>query len=433
MIFLIILILTTISIAGSAAFFSVYGLAYTFSGTFWSVVIMGVSLEAGKLVAASYLYRYWTKTHLILKSYLMLGIAALMLMTSIGIFGYLSAGYQSDVLSLKQVDTQVATLQEEKDRQLRRKKEIDTQITQIPTDNVRAKERLIKQFRGEQEQVTARVNEIDQQLLQLKQQQIKTEAHVGPIVYIAKAMGLDTDGATKYLIFLIIFAFDPMAIALTLAVNIMIKLREEKERLSLPPETQQPVLLEEDKPVAKSSKEEMIQSQLIEQELEDDLPPVVSFPEDTDFLTDEQMDIVRKIKVPENLKQVSPPLPFETPLENKEPTTEAPPSIIEQAPEPVKEEQTDPLAKLIADNLLQRLTTEEDRLVQDMLSTKTHSTDYTGIHHNPITAHHTLTLSEKLAEIRKYYYTLINKSYRTELENNHLERASTILRKHKML
>ena len=98
MAFIIILIFATTAIATAAAFFSVYGLAFTFSGTFWSVVVMGASLELGKLVAASYLYRYWEKTNKILKWYLISGIAALMVLTSTGIFGYLSAGYQTDAL-----------------------------------------------------------------------------------------------------------------------------------------------------------------------------------------------------------------------------------------------------------------------------------------------------------------------------------------------
>ena len=85
--FLIVLIVTTCSIAGTAAFFSVYGLASTFSGTFWAVVFMGSSLEAGKLTAASFLYRYWSKVGWAIKMYLMGAVLALMVITSMGIFG----------------------------------------------------------------------------------------------------------------------------------------------------------------------------------------------------------------------------------------------------------------------------------------------------------------------------------------------------------
>lgn len=229
MAFIIILIFATSAIASAAAFFSVYGLASTFSGTFWSVVVMGASLELGKLVAASYLYRYWEKTNKVLKWYLISGIAALMILTSTGIFGYLSAGYQTDALPLKQVEEKVKVLEVEKERLIARKTQIDTQIAQLPQNSIKGRTQLIKGFKDEQATVTTRIGELDKELLELKTNVIEAEAHVGPIAYIATAFGLNSDNATKYLIYIIIFAFDPMAIALTLATNNVLRLRKEEE------------------------------------------------------------------------------------------------------------------------------------------------------------------------------------------------------------
>ena len=226
MLFIIILFLTAFSIAGSAAFFSVYGLANTFHGTFWAVVLMGGSLEVGKLVAASYLYRYWKATQFILKSYLMIGVLALMMLTSTGIFGYLSTGYMTDTLPLKQIQQQISLLDEEKGRLVERKKQIDAQIANLPADYSKSRIKLMNSFKSEQETTTTRVATLDQEILKLKTSEIQTEAHIGPITYIAKALSLDTDNATKYLIYLIIFVFDPMAVALTLAVNIAIRERQ---------------------------------------------------------------------------------------------------------------------------------------------------------------------------------------------------------------
>ncbi len=228
MIFIALLVLTTTAIAGAAAFFSVYGLAATFSGTFWSVVMMGASLEAGKLIAASYLYRYWNKTNKWLKTYLMAGVATLMILTSTGIFGYLSSGYQQDVLPLKQAEEQVKVLEGEKERLIARKTQIDEQIANLPQNSVKGRVQLIKGFKDEQATVTTRIAALDKEILEHKTKLIQTQAHIGPITYIASAFGLDTDNATKYLIYLIIFAFDPMAVALTLAVNIAVRLRKEE-------------------------------------------------------------------------------------------------------------------------------------------------------------------------------------------------------------
>ena len=250
MIFIVLLIISAVAIASSAAFFSVYGLANTFSGTFYGVIVMGASLEAGKLMTASYLYRYWEHTHVVLRSVLLAVCLAVMLLTSGGIFGFLSTGYQADVLPLKQKSDQVKLLDEERTRNLARKLQIDDLMTKNTTtvtnvqaadgsidknaarvlhETTRSRESMVKQYKEEQKQVTIRISEIDKEILPLKQELIKTEAHVGPIIYVAKAFNLDPDNATKYLIYLIIFAFDPMAIALTLAVNVALRVRKEEK------------------------------------------------------------------------------------------------------------------------------------------------------------------------------------------------------------
>lgn len=262
--FIVLLMAAATAIAGAAAYFSVYGLAYTFSGVFWSVVVMGASLEAGKLVAASYLYRYWDRTGWILKTYLISGVIALMVLTSTGIFGYLSTGYQQDVLPLKQKQQQVQLLEAEKSRALNRKQQIDEIIAgnsstaasagtganaaRILRETNRGRDQVSRQFREEQKEVTQRVAQLDKELLALKQDLVQAEAHIGPIMFVAQAFNMGADDATKWLIFLIIFAFDPMAVALTLAVNIALRLhKEDLEKAKQQPEVV-PVPLPEPEP-----------------------------------------------------------------------------------------------------------------------------------------------------------------------------------------
>jgi len=96
-----ILGITAIVIALVAAFFSVYGIATLFAGAFTLTAIMASALEVGKLVAVTFLYRYWKKTQGFLKAYLSIATFVLMIVTSIGIFGYLSAAYQKSALEFK--------------------------------------------------------------------------------------------------------------------------------------------------------------------------------------------------------------------------------------------------------------------------------------------------------------------------------------------
>lgn len=231
MFFILLLILTTTSIAGAAAFFSVYGLAHTFSGTFWSVVWMGGSLEAGKLIAASFAYRYWNRTPWILNAFLVMSIVVLMLLTSVGIFGYLSSGYQTDTLSFKQNEQQTILLEKEEKELQTRKQQIDKQIAELPANFVKGRKQLIDSFQSETGRINKRLPEISVEVQKLKTEQIKAEAHVGPIIYIAKVFDMPTDNATKWLIFLLIFVFDPLAVTLTICVNIALKIRKDDKKV----------------------------------------------------------------------------------------------------------------------------------------------------------------------------------------------------------
>ena len=225
--FIVLLSIGALLLATVSGFFSVWGLAQTYSGIFWCVVAMGVAIEYGKLIAISYIYRFWNEGPKLLNYYLLIAITAVMLVTGAGHYGFLSSGYQTDSLPLKQVQEQITVLEEERTRVLDRKAQIDTQISQLPTNSVRGRTQLIRQFRGEQQQTTARVTELDAKLLELKQQRITSEAHTGPIVFIAKAANVDTDTATHYLTLLLIFVFDPLAIALTWATNVAIRKRAD--------------------------------------------------------------------------------------------------------------------------------------------------------------------------------------------------------------
>ena len=108
--------LSALLIAGSAAAFSVYGLAKLFSGAFLSVVIMAGALELGKLVTASFLYRYWKVINWFQKVYMTIATIVLVFITSAGIFGYLSNAYQGATLEFEKQSTELLTIEERIDQ-----------------------------------------------------------------------------------------------------------------------------------------------------------------------------------------------------------------------------------------------------------------------------------------------------------------------------
>lgn len=220
MIFGAFLMLIAVSIAGVAAYFSVYGLAHIFAATFWSVVIMGGILEVGKLVATSFVYRYWEHLKWSMRLYLLSAIAGLMILTSAGIFGYLSNAYQQDMVGVKDVGARIELLDTELNSLSEREKQINSDIDRIGSNFVTARQNMIKQYGPEKDKLTKRIAEIRAERLELSTKQLEVEAHTGPIIYIAKAMNKGVDEAVMWMICLIIFVFDPLAVALTIGANI---------------------------------------------------------------------------------------------------------------------------------------------------------------------------------------------------------------------
>ncbi len=250
--FIILLVLTTLSIAGSAAFFSVIGLARVFSGAFWSIIAMGSSLEAGKLVAASYLYRHWTDMSKAMRAYLFTAVVILMAITSMGIFGYLSSAFQSNVLPYQQQQQQIVLVENDKieaehlkAERMAREEEINKQIANLPSNFVRGRSKLMDANKDELQQIRLDVAHYTEQiqadaikLAELKSKILEETAHVGPIIFIAQVFGADVNQSTKWLIILLILVFDPLAVILTVGTNLAI-LKYKNEKKPQPITTQQ--------------------------------------------------------------------------------------------------------------------------------------------------------------------------------------------------
>ena len=208
----------------------------SYQGAFLSVVLMGGALEIGKLVATSYLYRYWEYTTWLLKTYLMVAILGLMLITSSGIFGYLSNAYQQDAVGIKDVTSRIELIDREYEELSKRELSIDAEVNAVDPKYVSARLKLMAQYKPEKEKLTKRRDEIRVQKLELSTKQLEVEAHTGPIIYIAKAMGKSVDTAVIWLSLLIIAVFDPLAVALTIAANAVFIRNKELKEAAAPPE-----------------------------------------------------------------------------------------------------------------------------------------------------------------------------------------------------
>ena len=262
-IFPFIIALSALSVSGSAAFYSVSGLSKLFAGASTEVFIMAGSLEVSKLVIASLLYQYWDTINKGLRTYLTVACFVLILITSAGIYGFLSAAYQETAALAGSVDSQVALIETKRDNiegQLaiynEEKNSINNAVTSLRnglsnniiqyTDTLgnvvtttsgatrRALERQLDQAIERQTTINSRVDNLNQQLFEYETEIVEVQttseigSELGPLKYLSGLTGLGMDKIINYLLLIIIFVFDPLAISLVVAANFAFaKLRPE--------------------------------------------------------------------------------------------------------------------------------------------------------------------------------------------------------------
>ena len=221
---------TSIAIAGIAAYFSVIGMATMFAGAFLGTVVMMTALEIGKLVTAAYLHLEWEKLNY-LKWYLLSSVVALMLITSLGIFGYLSKANievslvgDGNNLELSILDVRIDAEEDKIKRLQDRVTGLDLVVT---TGRPQDRNYINRQQREERQQIAedidtsvALITQYTEEKLPIQRKQLDQDAKIGPIKYVAEVIyGQEEsvkylDNAVRWVIFALIFVFDPLAVLL---------------------------------------------------------------------------------------------------------------------------------------------------------------------------------------------------------------------------
>ena len=230
--------LSAFLIAGSAAFFSVFGLSKLFAGAQLAVIIMAGSLEFGKLVAASFLYRYWDKINFLQKFYMSLATIILILITSAGIFGFLSNAYQGATVGFEKESTALLYKQDRLDQLLEDKvflkEELNAAISELPENYRTARRKLREEYQPQISQINKDIVELKGEVGDLKIALIETGVEVGPAIYLARVFDTDVDTVVKFFIFVLIFVFDPMAVMFVISYNVTLQYSEEDTTSSEP-------------------------------------------------------------------------------------------------------------------------------------------------------------------------------------------------------
>lgn len=242
MIFIVLTFLAALSIEGLGTLVSVIGLSALF-GSNPIIIALVVALDLGKLVSVSLLYTHWRDLPKLMKGYAIIAATVLMVITSSGAAGYLSSEFQKAIVGTQEGSLKVDVLKQQQAKYEERKRQIDAQIAGLSEKTtVNQRLRLMNGFKAEQQDLQDKITKIDQDLPALQLSQINTEAHAGPILYIAKAFQVPVETAVKWVILMIIFVFDPLAIFLIISGNFLLAKRREAQ-------AQETVVVEKAKPV----------------------------------------------------------------------------------------------------------------------------------------------------------------------------------------
>jgi hypothetical protein len=258
---------TAIALSGIAAYYSVIGLAQIFPGSFWPIILMGSILEIAKLVTVSWLYNNWNVTVRIMRYYFLSAIVLLMVITSMGIFGYLSKAHLDSNVILGANTVQLKTLE----TQEKIAKDRLTYLLQRAGDPATASNKIDKQIQDTQTEL----KRISTEKLPLMAEENKLSAEIGPIKYIAELFySKDDPGfidkAVRAVIMVIIVVFDPLAVLLLIAANQTYKSIQNSPK-------------EELRPIKKAKKKKVV-----------DNTPHISI---ESFYTDSNSEIIPKDKI----------------------------------------------------------------------------------------------------------------------------------------
>jgi len=262
-----IIALSALSVSASAAFYSVSGLSKLFAGASLEVIIMASSLEVAKLVIASLLYQYRKTLPRLLKYYLTIAAVVLILITSMGIYGFLSAAYQETASKAGNIEAQITLLETKRDNyteqlagysqekeslnqsisDLRaglagnkiqyKDRETGQIITTTSSSNRRSFERQLDQALERQDVLNEKIDGVNQSIFDLETEIVEVQTsdelagELGPLKYLSGLTGIPMDKIINYLLLVIIFVFDPLAIALVVAANYAFERLKTRENI----------------------------------------------------------------------------------------------------------------------------------------------------------------------------------------------------------
>jgi hypothetical protein len=336
--------LSAVVVAGCAAYFSVTGLGVLFAGAAISVMVMAGSLEFAKLVAATYLKQEWDNIKGFNKWYLTISVGTLMLITSAGIFGYLSNAFQQQNLELQKIEREVSVYQ---NKIKQNESEITRYSTQLTNQqNIRNSQenniskviekngstsrltQMVKTADKEITSISAKINKLTQDnniaadsINSIRNKNIGIEREVGGFRFVADAFGLELNTVVKFFIFIIVIVFDPLAVALIIAFNGLIMNKRKETIVTTEPHIDENEVVDEKITLdAKDIVAEVSRLRLSENDLKKLEKVLLNPPPPNEFLTQAAEKYNEEVEKKEPFSDMLVPTETPTPLPSDTPT-----------------------------------------------------------------------------------------------------------------
>ena len=250
-----VVLISSLTLAVSAAYYSVFGISKLFSAQAVAVAIMAGALEASKLITATYLHRYWKHLNILFKTYLTSAVIILMFITSLGIYGFLTSAYQTTANELFIINKEVSVIEMKKSRyteQLNgytseknqlaesiteltkglsnnkvqwRDKETNQIITSTSSKTRKVLQTQLNDFKDQRNIVSIKIESLTDSITKLDLQVLDLESNsevaneIGPLKYVSELMEKPMNQVVNWFILIFIFVFDPLAIVLLIAAN----------------------------------------------------------------------------------------------------------------------------------------------------------------------------------------------------------------------
>lgn len=259
----IFLLLSGLAVSATAAYYSIFGLSKLFAGASMQVVIMATALEIAKLVIASAVYRYWSIISPLLKTYLTTAVVLLVLITSLGVYGFLSSAYEQTAnvdkiatmqierieANLERFESQKQDLETEKKRVLNDIDKLRTGVTTVlgasetaaalrnASQNRKLVQKQLDDAVKSRDALDIKLGQVVDSIYKYEGQVIEakaandTAAELGPLKYLSRLTGVDMDKIVNWFILLLVLVFDPLAVSLLIASSsILLNLSRKNER-----------------------------------------------------------------------------------------------------------------------------------------------------------------------------------------------------------